>query len=159
MPPSTVTLRPAVPAEAGALSRLALRSKGHWGYDDEFLAACRQELTLDPGQCDGVHTVVAESGTTLLGYYRLTGEAPVAELADLFVDPDAIGHGLGAALLADAVDRARALGITRLVIDADPHAEGFYEHLGARRVGTVASGSIAGRELPRLELLVASVPG
>jgi len=154
MPPHAVSLRPAVPAEAGALSRLALRSKGHWGYDDEFLALCREELTLQPEQCDGVHIVVAEDGAALLGFYRLAGEAPVAELADLFVDPDAIGHGLGATLFADAVTCARALGISRLVIDADPNAEGFYARMGARRVGKVASGSIAGRELPRLELVV-----
>jgi GNAT superfamily N-acetyltransferase len=149
-----VTLRPAVPAEADELSRLALRSKGHWGYDDQFLAACRAELTLQPEQCDGVHTVVAEGGAALLGFYRLAGAAPVAELADLFVDPSAIGRGLGATLLADAVDRARALGISRLLIDADPDAEGFYARMGARRVGTVASGSVVGRELPRLDLVV-----
>jgi GNAT superfamily N-acetyltransferase len=153
MPP-TVTLRPAAPAEADALSRLALRSKGHWGYDDRFLAACRSELTLDPEQCDGVHTVVAQHGDTLLGFYRLAGQAPVAELAALFVDPAAIGRGVGAMLLTDAVDRARALGISRLVIDADPNAEGFYTRMGARQVGRVASGSIAGRELPRLELAI-----
>jgi GNAT superfamily N-acetyltransferase len=152
-------LRPAVPAEAEALSRLAVRSKGHWGYDDEFLAACRPELTLAPEQCDGEHVVVAEDATGLLGFYRLAGGPPVAELADLFVDPDAIGSGVGAALLADAVDRARADGISRLLIDADPHAEGFYARMGARRVGTVASGSIAGRELPRLELAVEPLTG
>jgi GNAT superfamily N-acetyltransferase len=159
MPPLAVTLRPAVPVEAHALSHLALRSKAHWGYDDEFLAACREELTLQPEQCDGVHVVVAECGATLLGFYRLTGESPVAELADLFVDPDAIGRGLGGTLVADAVHRAGTLGISRLVIDADPHAEGFYARMGARRVGKVPSGSIAGRELPRLELVVEPVIG
>ena len=154
MSPLAVTLRLAAPAEADALSRLALRSKGHWGYDDEFLAACRIELTLQPEQCDGVHTVVAARGGALLGFYRLAGEAPVAELADLFVDPMAIGRGVGATLLADAVDRARALGVSRLVIDVDPHAAGFSVRMGARRVGSVASSSIVGRELPRLEFVV-----
>ncbi len=154
VPSLTVTLRPAVPGDADALSRLALRSKGHWGYDEEFLAACGVELTLRPEQCDGVHTVVAERGDALLGFYRLAGEAPVAELADLFVDPTVIGRGIGATLLADAVDRARALGVSRLVIDADPNAAGFYVRMGARRVGSVASSSIFGRELPRFELVV-----
>jgi hypothetical protein len=46
------------------------------------------------------------------------------------------------------------LGISCLVIDADADAEGCYAHMDARRVGTVASGSIAGRELPRLALTV-----
>jgi GNAT superfamily N-acetyltransferase len=154
VPPLAVTLRPAVPAEADALSRLALRSKRHWGYDEEFLAACRVELTLRPEQCDGVHTVVAARGDVLLGFYRLAGAAPVAELADLFVDPMAIGRGVGATLLADAVDRARALGVSRLVIDADPHAAGFYVRMSARRIGSVASGSVVGRELPRFELVI-----
>jgi len=154
VPLLAVTLRPAVSAAADALSRLALRSKGHWGYDDEFLGTCRAELTLRPEQCDSVHTVVAGRGDALLGFYRLAGEAPVAELADLFVDPTAIGRGVGATLLADAVDRARALGTSRLVIDADPHAAGFYLRMGARRVGSVASSSIVGRELPRLELVI-----
>ena len=126
-----------------------MRSKGHWGYNEEFLTACRVELTLRPEQCDGVHTVVAERADALLGFYRLAGEAPVAELADLFVDPTAIGRGVGATLLADAVDRARALGVSRLVIDADPNAAGSYERMAARRAGSVASSSIIGRELPR----------
>jgi GNAT superfamily N-acetyltransferase len=87
----------------------------------------------------GVHTVVAERGDALLGDYQLAGEAPVAELADLFVDPVVIGRGVGATLLADAVDRARALGVARLVIDADPNASGFHVRMGARRVGSVAT--------------------
>jgi GNAT superfamily N-acetyltransferase len=109
-------------------------------YDDEFLAACRMQHTLQPEQCDGVHTVVAARGDALLGFYRLAVQAPVAKLADLFVDPTVIGRGVGATLLADAVDRARALGVSRLVIDADPHAAGFYMRMGARRVGSVAAG-------------------
>jgi GNAT superfamily N-acetyltransferase len=98
--------------------------------------------------------VVAERGDGLVGFYRLAGEAPVADLADLFVDPMAIGRRIGATLLADAVDRARALGVARLVIDADPHATGFYVGMGARRVGSVASSSIVGRELPRFKLVI-----
>ena len=89
----------------------------------------------------------------------MAGEAPVAELADLFVDPTAIGRGVGATLLADAVDRARALGVSRLVIDADPNAAGFYVRMGARRVGSVAGSSIIGRELPRFDLVIDAAGG
>ena len=41
-------IRRARPEEAGVLSALALRSKAHWGYDADFLAACRDDLTLIP---------------------------------------------------------------------------------------------------------------
>jgi hypothetical protein len=42
-----------------------------------------------------------------------------------------------------------ALGGARLDIAADPHAEGFYLHVGAHRVGVVPS-TPAGRVLPLL---------
>ncbi len=70
------------------------------------------------GTCE--HTVVAGRAGILLGFYRLAGEPPVAGLADLFVDPMALGRGVGAMLLADAVHRARAWGVSHLVISADP---------------------------------------
>jgi len=89
----SVVVRAARPAEAGAISALALRSKGHWGYDEGFLAACREELTIRPEWCDGVRLVVAEQAGELLGYARVAGEPPVGELAGLFVDPGAGSAG------------------------------------------------------------------
>jgi len=154
-PVPDLILRPALPDEAASLSDLALRSKGQWGYDDAFLTACREELTVHPRQCDAIHVVVAERAGTLVGYYRLEGDPPAGELADLFVDPPAIGQGIGGRLLADALERARSLKFELLKIDADPNAEAFYVRAGATRVGTVPSESITGRLLPRLELLVA----
>jgi hypothetical protein len=44
-----------------------------------------------------------------------------------------------------------ALGFDKLEIISDPHAEGFYMAMGARRVGNIES-SIAGRNLAVLEL-------
>lgn len=145
-------LRPARPAEAAALSALALRSKGHWGYDAEFLAACRAELTLDPAELATHRTLVAESGGRLAGFGTLEGAPPYGELGMLFVDPDLLGRGIGSMLLAALVDRARKEGFTRLSVDADPNAEAFYLASGAVRAGTVGSASIPGRVLPRLTL-------
>jgi GNAT superfamily N-acetyltransferase len=73
----------------------------------------------------------------------------------LFVDPSAIGQGIGAALIAHLLDRARPLGFTVLTIDADPNAEAFYLARGAVRTGVIPSGSVPGRVLPRLELSLA----
>jgi GNAT superfamily N-acetyltransferase len=149
-----VLIRPARPGEAAAISALALRSKAHWGYDAAFLDACRDELATTADECDGVHVQVGERQAALLGYYKLAGQPPVGELADLFVDPSAIGTGVGGQLMRHAIDLARVLGLRTLTIDADPNAEAFYRHAGAVRVGSVASGSVPGRELPRLELRI-----
>jgi GNAT superfamily N-acetyltransferase len=139
-------LRPARPDEARLLSNLALRSKGHWGYNDSFLAACRHELTIRRGEMAARHVTVAEVDGVVAGHYTIDG----AELGQLFVDPAHIGRGVGRALWTHAVDAARELGIDTLSIDSDPFAEGFYLAMGATRVGSVPSGSIPGRELPRL---------
>jgi len=104
-------LRPARQAEAALLTELAQRSKGHWGYDAAFLAACRDELTIEAAQCDGVHVIVAERAGRVGGYYRLAGEPPRGELSDLFVDPLAIGLGMGG---ASAARRAGPRALPRL---------------------------------------------
>ncbi len=95
---------------------------------------------------------MAESDGVIIGFYRLSGEAPEGTLEALFVDEPMIGSGLGRRLFADAVDRARRLGLVTLLIDADPGAEPFYQHMGAERIGESPSGSIPDRVLPRLRL-------
>ncbi|GAB2834720.1 GNAT family N-acetyltransferase [Streptomyces daliensis] len=161
-------IRAARPEEAGALSELALRSKAHWGYDEAFLAACRDELTLHPAEIIRRRTLVAvdedggagagagagdvAGGERLLGFTTLEGIPTLAVLGMMFVEPDAMGRGVGSRLFRHTVDLARDLGFARISIDADPHAEPFYLAMGAVRVGTTPSGSIAGRVLPLLSL-------
>ncbi len=149
-------LRPAAPTEAGPLSELALRSKGHWGYDEAFLAACAAELTLRPEDLAPQRVTVGEIDGRLVGFYAIAGSAPDAELAALFVEPDLIGRGCGKALWNHAVDTARTEGIERLTIAADPGALPFYQAMGAAVVGSAPSGSVPGRRLP---LLVYPIPG
>ena len=48
--------------DAAALSELALRSKGYWGYDATFLEACRDELTLTADQATAARVVRASDG-------------------------------------------------------------------------------------------------
>ncbi|WP_406198688.1 GNAT family N-acetyltransferase [Kitasatospora sp. NBC_01560] len=149
-------IRPARPDEAEPLSSLALRSKGHWGYDEAFLAACREELTLDAAGIERGRTAVAEDGDRVLGFVTLVGVPPQGELGMLFVEPDAIGRGVGRLLVEDLRGRAAALGFRRLTIDADPNAEPFYLAMGAKRIGSAPSESIPGRELPLLALDIAA---
>ncbi len=139
-------------AEAAALTELALRSKGHWEYDAEFLAACREELTVRPADVAARRTAVAEEDGRILGFTTLDGEPPRGALGMMFVEPDTIGRGVGRRLFAHTMDEARRLGFTCLTIDADPNAEPFYRAMGAVRIGATPSGSIPGRELPLLEV-------
>lgn len=141
--------------DAARLSALALRSKAHWGYDDAFLAACRAELTLREEEIATRRTLVAERDGWPLGFVTVEGEPPQGELGMLFVEPVEIGRGVGRRLFTAALEAARAAGFTRLTVEADPHAEGFYRAMGARRIGEAPSGSVPGRYLPLLAVEVA----
>jgi ribosomal protein S18 acetylase RimI-like enzyme len=145
-------IRRAQPTEAAGLSELALRSKAHWGYDDAFLEACRDVLTLSPADVEAGAVFVAEFDGAPAGFYRLGGGPPEAELEDLWVDPETMGRGVGSALLAHAAASARKRGCTSVLVESDPHAEGFYRSQGAQRVGERTSSVDEGRQLPLLRL-------
>jgi ribosomal protein S18 acetylase RimI-like enzyme len=147
-----IVMRAARADEAAALSQLALRSKAFWGYDDDFLAACRDELTFHPGDVGVRRMVVAEESGRLVGFYTLDGQPPAAELGNLWIEPDYTRRGIGRLLWRHALESARAAGFEALHLDADPNAEGFYLAMGAERIGEVPSESIPGRLLPRMRV-------
>ncbi len=146
-------LRAARSDEAAALTTLALRSKAHWGYDAAFMDACRDELTITEAEIAAGGLICLDADQQLVGFYGLT---PVSEgrveLAYLFVEPAHIGRGCGRALMAHAIEAARAAGARVLEIQGDPHAAAFYQAAGAVLVGERESDSVPGRMLPLFEV-------
>lgn len=147
------SIREARPDEAALLSALAMRSKGHWGYDADFLEACRADLTLTPQEISESASFVCEGAAGVLGFSRVVlMDERTAELDALFVDPSAIGTGAGKLLWERSLTAARELGAQDLVLQSDPHAEAFYRSRGARRIGEVASALVPGRNLPLMHV-------
>jgi GNAT superfamily N-acetyltransferase len=144
-----VRIRRAHSGHAEAFRALALRSKGHWGYDAAFLELCRPELTLTESDLGRLVVRVAERDGELVGMSALDVEADPPRLDMLFVEPAAIGTGVGGDLYADACEQARARGLRALLVASDPNAEPFYLSRGAVRVGEDTSAS-TGRALPLL---------
>src|SRR3546814_12499406 len=62
-----------------------------------------------------------------------------AEISLLFVEPAAIGRGIGRALWEHAVAKARREGLRRLKVLSDPFALGFYRAVGAPLSGQIRS--------------------
>jgi len=86
-----------------------------------------------------------------IGLVRVVPDGESAELGLMFVDPLAIGGGVGRALFEAAVGLARQFGARRLTILADINAAPFYERMGARFVRNMPSDAIPGRMLPSYE--------
>jgi GNAT superfamily N-acetyltransferase len=81
--------------------------------------------------------LVAEADQLLIGTAALEG----AELATFFVLPEYQGQGIGTRLLAAIEGQARALGITRLTVDASIIGAAFYAANGYLRIGVEREGT------------------
>ena len=147
-----LTIRAATIEELSGLSDLCFRSKAVWGYDKEFMEACRRELSFEPRDLELTPIAVAECDGKPIGVAQIKIVDDEADLLKLFVEPGALRRGTGKALLVWATDIAKKLGATRLTIDADPDAAPFYRKMGAYDLGQAPSGSVPGRLLPKLAI-------
>jgi len=151
-----VHIRAAHAGEHRLLSEIAYQSKAHWGYATADLDAWHASLTVARESVLGCPTFVAEVDGAVVGFFQLRLNGSHADLEHLWVLPAFVRRGIGGALLAHAMQQARAAGASALHIDADPHAEAFYMAHGARRVGQ-RSAPIEGQPLrvrPQLTLSV-----
>lgn len=147
--PVAPPVRPALPADASMLTELALRAKAHWGYSAELLELWRPQLTITPEIIERQSTWVCEDCGSIRGFCSIESTGDSAELEHLWVDPDAMGRGIGRALLVHALAEARACGVRSLRAESDPHAAGFYLRMGASPAGE-ADSTPTGRKLPVL---------
>jgi N-acetylglutamate synthase-like GNAT family acetyltransferase len=151
-------IRAATGNDAAVLSALAIRSKAHWGYDQEFMHQCRIELTWSAEQISArqFDFQVCSLDAEPIGFYALERIcADVTELEAIFVEPQHIGSGIGRMLMEHANARAISAGAKRMVIQGDPHGGSFYRAIGASECGSRASRSIPGRYLRLYELVLA----
>ena len=124
-------LRPAAPDDFERVRELTFESKAHWGYDRELVQRWAAGLSFETDR----ERWVAELDGEIVAWAALVPPSDgVAVLDDLWVDPAAMGRGLGSRLFRFAADRARELGAERLEWGAEPNALGFYEKLGGRKL-------------------------
>ena len=146
-------IRKAHPEEAATLTRIAHDAKRYWGYPERWIKHWESDLTISPEFITNNQVLVADEEGEIRGFYALCINEHQAELEHMWVAPAFIGAGLGKQLFLDAMERATSLNIRDIGISSDPNAAGFYERMGARRIGEVDS-EIEGetRKLPRLKI-------
>jgi GNAT superfamily N-acetyltransferase len=149
-----VRFRPARPADADALTELAVVSKRHWGYPESLIELWRDDLRFTADSIRRHIVLVAEFSGDPIGVVAISVSEENAEVEHLWVHPRQMGNGVGRELLLRGARTARDAGAGSLVIESDPHAEGFYRRIGAALVGSVAS-KPPGRRLPKLVLPLA----
>jgi GNAT superfamily N-acetyltransferase len=151
---SEPVVRRARPDEAAILTDLAMRGKATWGYDQAFMDACRKELTITPELMAAWRFWVAEVDGEVAGMIALDLEGGGAVLEDFFVEPRFQRRGVGAALMAVLLQACGDAQVPAVELDADPNAEDIYLRMGFTTIGRSPSGSIPGRTLPRMRLVL-----
>lgn len=79
------------------------------------------------GRC----TLVVEEGDAVIAFAELE---PDGRIDMLYCHKDAVGRGVGSMLYAEVEERARALGVSRLITEASLTAEPFFARKGFRVV-------------------------
>jgi GNAT superfamily N-acetyltransferase len=145
-------IRRARPAEDDRLREIAIAAKAHWGYELEQVRAWAAQLDFSAA---GQEFYVAEADGQAAAFMSLIPQGEVCVLEDLWVDPTAMGQGVGAALFRFGAERAAELGAQTMEWEAEPNAVGFYERMGGRYVRD-SEPSEWGRILP---VMAITLPG
>jgi GNAT superfamily N-acetyltransferase len=152
-----VHFRPAMPYEAAFLSEIAFAAKSYWGYPAEWMELWRPDLTITPRYLETEKVCVIESGDEIVGFAGLSSNHLGRNMEHLWLRPAHIGRGLGRRLFGETVRLARDEGTTRLFVNSDPNAEGFYIKMGAIRIGLELY-ELPGGAHRKIPLLVYLVP-
>ncbi len=151
-------VRRAKPEMAGELTRIAIRSKGYWGYPPEMLRAWERDLLISPRFVETHEVHLCEMEAEIAGFYALILKKPVAILDHLWVRPSFIGHGCGRRLFGHAAALVAGAGSLAMEWVADPHAVGFYERMGGRMIRNIRSELERILPVMRIELTPAIYP-
>jgi GNAT superfamily N-acetyltransferase len=137
--------------EAEVLTKIAHDAKRHWGYPESWINHWRDDLTISPEYITNNRVFVREIAGQVVGFYALVDRNDKAELDHMWVAPEHIGSGVGKELFLHAMSDVASRDIPEVQIVADPNAEGFYQKMGAYRIGETVS-EIDGqpRVLPRM---------
>ena len=120
--------------EGVRLKQIAIASKGFWGYEPELVRAWADQGDFTPEVLRKLVLFVAETDGRAIAWASVEPRGETAWLADLWVEPDWIGQGIGARLFRRAAGEARRLGAIGMEWEAEPNALGFYEKMGGRPV-------------------------
>jgi GNAT superfamily N-acetyltransferase len=156
-PPLVWHLRRADRLDAERCTALAFAAKAHWGYPASWLEAWAPQLTILPAYIDQHRVTVACDARDILGVCAIEDHQDHWMLEHVWIAPPFQRHGIGRALVLDALDAARRLSPMPVCLLADPFAQEFYARLGARMTGWVAA-PMDGDPSRRLSHMEFSIP-
>jgi ribosomal protein S18 acetylase RimI-like enzyme len=135
------------------LSEITKLSKAFWGYSSEQMQQWNDALTITKENIETNFTYKLVLENKVIGYYSYFHiDTTIIKLDNLFVLPEYIGKGIGNHLMQDFLNRIKENDeVKKVVLDADPNAEKFYQKFGFSTIGQLET-SVKNRLLPIMEL-------
>jgi len=111
-------------------ARLDLAQVHEWLSGDAYWARGRSAATVASAAAHSLNLGVYAPDGRMVGYGRIVSDgATFGWLCDVYIAPEARGHGLGTAIARAAADYARERGLSRLML-ATADAHGVYARAG-----------------------------
>ena len=134
------------------LTDITKKSKAYWGYSDEQMRKWSDLLTITEEYIQNNEVYKLIINQSIVAYYSYFEiEKDSVRLDNLFVSPENIGKGYGKLLMNDFILKIKKSEAQRIILDADPNAQKFYENFGFVKIGEIET-SIKDRFLPIMEL-------
>jgi len=134
------------------LTDITKKSKAYWGYSDEQMRKWSDLLTITEEYIQNNEVYKLIINQSIVAYYSYFEiEKNSVRLDNLFVSPENIGKGYGKLLMNDFILKIKKSEAQRIILDADPNAQKFYESFGFVKIGEIET-SIKDRFLPIMEL-------
>ncbi|QQV04172.1 MULTISPECIES: GNAT family N-acetyltransferase [Chryseobacterium] len=140
------------PEDNQILTEITKKSKAHWGYSDEQMEKWSKDLTVSKDYIKKSEIYKLSLNSKIIAYYSYCIiDQNTVKLDNLFVVPEEIGKGYGKILMNDLINKNKKEKTAKIILEADPNAEKFYESFGFVKISQVET-SIKNRFLPVMEL-------
>ena len=140
------------PDDDKILTEITKKSKAHWGYSDEQMEKWSQDLMISKDYIKKSEVYKLSLNDKIIAYYSYFNvNENTVKLDNLFVVPEEMGKGYGKMLMNDCINKTKKEKTAKIILDADPNAEKFYEGFGFLKISQIET-SIKNRFLPVMEL-------
>jgi len=140
------------PEDDKILTEITKKSKAHWGYSDEQMEEWSQDLTISKDYIKKSEVYKLSLNDKIIAYYSYFNvNENTVKLDNLFVVPEEMGIGYGKMLMNDCINKTKKEKTAKIILEADPNAEKFYEGFGFLKISQIET-SIKNRFLPVMEL-------
>jgi GNAT superfamily N-acetyltransferase len=134
-PAHALKFRPASLVDLPLVNQLMRSGKAYWGYPEDALDRFMKVFGIrDGAYFNKAFGFMAESDQHTIGYYLFKTDEQPPSLDYFFLNVRFIGQGYGRYLWDHCVTQGQKRGWANFTFCADPHAQGFYEHMGAIKI-------------------------